>query len=155
MPQRDFSAVEKTAEALLDQEGFELVDFTAGGHGSKALLQFFVDRKQGNVTLEDCEKLSSKISAAIDMENLVDSAYIIEVSSPGVDRVLKKPAHFARFKGERVRVQLKMKVDNRAVYTGLIAESDDKTVTVDDGTTKFVFKYEDIKQARLDPVVEF
>jgi ribosome maturation factor RimP len=130
------------------------VDLIIQNHGSKKLLQFFAD-KEGGFTLADCEILTNKIDAILTMENLIEGAYILEVSSPGLRRALKKPAHFKKFTGERAKIFTKEPIENRGVFTGLIASADDNQITLDDGTTKFTFKYEDIKKANLDPVVEF
>jgi len=146
--------IEETVAKALETQGYELVDLIIQNHGSKKLLQFFAD-KQGGFTLADCELLTNKIDAVLMMENLIEGAYILEVSSPGMNRVLRKPAHFQRFIGQRARIYLKQAIENRGVFTGLIDCADDTAVTLNDGTNKHVFKYEDIKKANLDPVVEF
>ena len=146
--------IEETIYKAILQDGYELIDLIIQHQGSKELLQFFVD-KEGGITLNDCEILTKKIDAVLEMENLIDGAYILEVSSPGIKRVLKKPAHFKRFIGERARIFTKQPIENRATFTGIIEEADDKKIVLFDGTTRFNFNYEDIKKANLDPVVEF
>ena len=91
----------------------------------------------------------------MEMENLIDGAYILEVSSPGVQRVLKKPAHFKRFTGQRVKIVLKVPLEGRGSFTGIIASADDDAFVLDDGTNQFRFSYDNIKKANLDPVLEF
>ena len=146
--------MEEIIGAALEKQGYELVDLIIQAHGSKKLLQFFVD-KEGGTNLGDCEILTDKIDSIITMENLLDGAYILEVSSPGIKRVLKKPAHFKKFIGERARIFTKQPIENRATFTGIIEDADDNKIVLFDGTTRFNFKYEDIKKANLDPVVEF
>lgn len=146
--------IEETVSKALETQGYELVDLIIQNQGSKKLLQFFADKADG-FTLADCETLTNKIDAVLTMENLIEGAYILEVSSPGFNRVLKKAAHFQRFMGERAKVFTKEPIENRGVFTGIIAAADDDKFILDDGTTKFTFKYEDIKKANLDPVVEF
>jgi ribosome maturation factor RimP len=148
------NVIETAIAAALEAQGYELVDLIIQNQGSKKLLQFFAD-KEGGFTLADCELLTNKIDAVLTMENLIDGAYILEVSSPGLRRVLKKPAHFKKFIGERAKIFTKEPIENRGVFTGIISEADDSKITLDDGTTKFVFTYADIKKANLDPVVEF
>ena len=148
------NVIEETVAKALETQGYELVDLIIQNQGSKKLLQFFAD-KEGGFTLADCETLTNKIDAVLEMENLIEGAYILEVSSPGIKRVLKKPAHFQRFIGERAKVFTKEPIENRGVFTGIISAADDNQLTLEDGTTKFTFKYEDIKKANLDPVVEF
>lgn len=136
------------------QDGYELIDLIIQHQGSKELLQFFVD-KEGGITLNDCEILTKKIDAVLEMENLVDGAYILEVSSPGIKRVLKKPEHFKKFVGERACVFLKTPLEKRGRFTGLIESANDKEFVIDDGTNKFTFTYDNVKKANLDPVTEF
>ena len=148
--------IEQALAPLFSQENMEIVDLRAGNYGAKAMLQFFIDRKDGKpVSIGDCELMSDKISAALEMENILAGAYIIEVSSPGVDRALKKPEHFIRFTGQRVKLVLKQPLEKRAFFTGAIASADAEKMTLCDGTSTFVFSYGNIKSARLDPVLEF
>lgn len=146
--------IEETVAAALATQGYELIDLIIQAHGSKKLLQFFAD-KDGGITLGDCEILTHKIDAVLTMENFLDGAYILEVSSPGMKRVLKKPEHFQKFIGERAKIYLKTPIENRGCFTGLIDKADDKELVLNDGTNIFTFKYEDIKKANLDPVTEF
>ncbi len=145
---------EEIISQAIAADGYELIDLIIQNQGSKKLLQFFAD-KNGGLTLNDCEILTRKIDAVLTMENIIDGAYILEVSSPGINRVLKKPEHFKRFLGERAKITLKQALENRANFTGLIETADDEKIVLADGTNKFTFKYEDIKKAHLDPVTEF
>lgn len=145
---------EEIISQAIAADGYELIDLIVQNQGSKKLLQFFAD-KNGGLTLNDCEILTRKIDAVLTMENIIEGAYILEVSSPGINRVLKKPEHFKRFLGERAKITLKQALENRANFTGLIETADDDKIVLSDGTNKFTFKYEDIKKAHLDPVTEF
>ena len=151
---KDHNTIEQTVASALEGQGVELVDLVIQNQGRKKLLQFFVD-KQGGVTLDDCAALTDKIDSILEMENLIDGAYILEVSSPGIKRALKKPAHFKRFINERIRVVVKNPIEGRGFFTGTIASADDNGFVLDDGTTQFNFKYEDVKKVNLDPVLEF
>lgn len=151
---RDPKTIEQTVGKALENDGVELVDLVIQNQGRKKLLQFFVD-KQGGVTLDDCGELTDKIDSILEMENLIDGAYILEVSSPGVHRVLKKPAHFKRFINERIKVVLKNPLEGRGFFTGIIADAGDDSFVLSDGTNTYTFKYEDTKKVTLDPVLEF
>ena len=151
---RDPKTIEQTVAKALEAGGVELVDLVIQNQGKKKLLQFFVD-KVGGVTLDDCGELTDKIDSVLEMENLIDGAYILEVSSPGVQRVLKKPAHFKQFLTQRVKIVLKVPLEGRGFFTGVIASADDEGFTLDDGTNKYRFAYDNIKKANLDPVLEF
>lgn len=151
---KDLKTIEQTVAKALESEQVELVDLVIQNQGKKKLLQFFVD-KVGGVTLDDCGVLTDKIDAVLEMENLIDGAYILEVSSPGVQRVLKKPAHFKQFVTQRVKVVLKIPLEGRGFFTGVIASADDHEFVLDDGTNQYHFAYDNIKKANLDPVLEF
>ena len=151
---KDPKTIEQTVAAALQGQGVELVDLLIQNQGRKKLLQFFVD-KDGGVTLDDCSELSNKIDSVLEMESLIDGAYILEVSSPGVKRALKKPEHFKKFINERVRIVLKTPLEGRGFFTGTIASVADDGFILDDGTNQFNFKYDNIKKANLDPVLEF
>ena len=151
---RDPKTIEQTVAKALENEQVELVDLVIQNQGKKKLLQFFVD-KVGGVTLDDCGELTDKIDSILEMENLIDGAYILEVSSPGVHRVLKKPAHFKQFVTHRVKLVLKVPLEGRGFFTGVIAEAGNTEFTLDDGTNQFRFAYDNIKKANLDPVLKF
>ncbi len=151
---RDPKTIEQTVAKALEALDVELVDLIIQNQGKKKLLQFFVD-KVGGVTLDDCGELTDKIDSVLEMENLIDGAYILEVSSPGVQRVLKKPAHFKQFLTQRVKIVLKVPLEGRGFFTGVIASADDDGFTLDDGTNQYRFAYDNIKKANLDPVLEF
>ena len=151
---QDPKLIEETVAKALAAQQVELVDLVIQHQGRKAVLQFFVD-KPGGITLDDCGELTDKIDSLLEMENLITGAYVLEVSSPGVDRVLKKPEHFKRFMGDRVKVILKVPLEGRGSFTGVIALADDDAFVLDDGTNQYRFAYANIKKAHLDPVLEF
>lgn len=151
---QDPKYIEETVAKALRARQVELVDLVIQHQGRKAVLQFFVD-KPGGITLDDCSELTNQIDALLEMENLVSGAYVLEVSSPGVNRVLKKPEHFKRFEGDRVKVVLKVPLEGRGSFTGVIARADDDAFVLDDGTNQYRFEYANLKKAHLDPVLEF
>ncbi|MDD4005438.1 MAG: ribosome maturation factor RimP [Elusimicrobiaceae bacterium] len=151
----DNSKIEQALAPVFKQNGIELVDIVVSRTGRKPTLQFFIDKLEGAINVEDCARMSGKIEGVLDMEEFFPQGYIIEVSSPGINRPLKKPAHYLRFAGERAKVVLREMVENRAVFTGVIESADDAQFTLFDGTSRFTFKYDRVKKAVLDPVVEF
>src|SRR5271167_574731 len=108
------------AEPLLAQLGYELVELEYAPGRAHAVLRLFIDRPQG-VGIEDCERVSHEFSALLDVTDPVPTGYTLEVSSPGLDRVLRTPAHFQRFVGERVWLELRIARDGRRRYTGELA----------------------------------
>ncbi|MGH8205616.1 MAG: ribosome maturation factor RimP [Steroidobacteraceae bacterium] len=137
-------------EPLLGQLGYELVDLEYAPGRMHAVLRVFIDKPQG-VGLDDCEQVSHELSALLDVEDPVPTAYTLEVSSPGLDRVLRTRAHFQRFVGARVWVELRAARDGRRRYTGRLESLDAEGVElVVDGAIVRV-PFEEISRARLAP----
>ena len=91
-------------EPILEDFGYELVDLEFKQDGAEWFLRIFID-KEGGVLLDDCAGVSREVSAVLEVEDVIDRAYRLEVSSPGIERPLKKPEDFERFKGERIKVK--------------------------------------------------
>jgi ribosome maturation factor RimP len=129
--------------------GFELADLDA--HlGRRGLLRIFIDREQG-VTLEDCERVSEQLGAWLDVEDPLPGSYVLEVSSPGFDRRLRTLAHFARFAGERAKVELKDARQGRRKLIGRLAGTEDGHVLIDVDGEIWRLPLNDIAVARLAP----
>jgi ribosome maturation factor RimP len=113
-------------ESLLTRLGYELVDLEYVPARTRALLRVFIDKPQEpqGVGLEDCERVSHELSALLDVEDPVPVPYSLEVSSPGLDRILRTRAHFERFVGARVWVELTVARDGRRRYTGHLQSVD-------------------------------
>src|ERR1700756_1256581 len=111
-------------EPLLGRLGYELVELEYSAGRAHAVLRLFIDREAG-VTLDDCTQVSREVSAMLDVEDPIPSAYTLEVSSPGFDRVLRTQAHFGRFVGSRVVVELKEPRGGRRRSTGRLLTVDE------------------------------
>jgi ribosome maturation factor RimP len=138
------------AEPLLGQLGYELTDLEYAPGRARSLLRVFID-KPGGVGLDDCERVSHELSALLDVEDPISTAYTLEVSSPGLDRVLRTPAHFARFIGDRIWVELKVARDGRRRYTGQLVASDGQGVELNVDGAMVRVPFEEINRARLAP----
>jgi ribosome maturation factor RimP len=138
-------------EPLLAQLGYELVDLEYVPGRTQAVVRVFIDRPEG-VGLDDCERASHEISALLDVEDPVPLAYTLEVSSPGLDRVLRTPAHFQRFVGERIWLELRAAREGRRRYTGLLTglSGDGIELNVDGAIVRVLFA--EIGRARLAPL---
>ena len=119
--------LEKRLLPLIKEENLELVDFEFSPSGSKSLLRIYVDKPEG-VTIGECANLSRKVSDFLDMENLIPHRYSLEVSSPGLDRLLVKKEDFMRKVGEKVRVFLKEPVDGKPDLVGEIKRFREETL---------------------------
>jgi ribosome maturation factor RimP len=137
-------------EPLLEQLGYELVDLEYAPGRSHAVVRVFIDRPAG-VGVDDCERVSHELAALLDVEDPVPTAYTLEVSSPGLDRVLRTPGHFQRFVGERVWLELKVAREGRRRYTGRLAAVNPQGIelTVDGAMVAVTFA--EIGRARLAP----
>jgi ribosome maturation factor RimP len=139
-------------EPLIEQLGYELVDIEWASAPRSGVLRIYLDQPAGHgghIGIEDCEKVSREVSARLDVEDPLPGAYTLEVSSPGFDRVLRKPAHFERFVGQRVWVELQVPRDGRRRYTGTLAKVSDRGAELEvDGQTVQV-AFADIGKARL------
>ena len=137
-------------EPLLGQLGYELVELEFSGGRGAGLLRLYIDRAEG-VGIEDCERVSREISALLDVHDPIPGSYRLEVSTPGLDRVLRTPAHFARFAGARVEVELVVARDGRRRYTGRLAQSDATGFELTVDGTPVPIGYAEVSRARLVP----
>ena len=143
---------QKTEEILLpivEENGFELVDVEYVKEGSTWYLRAYIDKPEG-INIDDCEVVSRRLSDILDEKDYIDDAYILEVSSPGLGRPLKKEKDFKRSLGEEVEIRTYRMIDKQKEFTGILKDYDEKTVTIemDDDTTK-TFEKSDIALIRL------
>lgn len=137
-------------EPVLARLGYELVDLEFAPGRSHAVVRLFIDGPAG-VGLEDCAAASREVSALLDVEDPIPNAYTLEVSSPGTDRVLRTQAHFGRFVGERVHVELKEARAGRRRYTGKLLTVDDSGIALEVDQEHVALAFKDIGKARLAP----
>jgi ribosome maturation factor RimP len=137
-------------EPLLDRLGYELVDLEYSAGRTQAVVRLFIDRPEG-VGLDDCERASREVSAVLDVEDPIPTAYTLEVSSPGFDRVLRTQAHFGRYVGSRVFVELKAPRAGRRRYTGTLLSVDDSGIALEVDRQKVEVPFGEIGKARLAP----
>ena len=144
---------EKLVEAYLmpvmEKNQFELVDVEYVKEAGTWYLRAYID-KEGGFTVDDCELVSRQLGEWLDREDFIDDSYILEVSSPGLGRPLKKEKDFKRSLGEQVEVRLYRAVDRQKEFTGALAAYDENTVTLrfEDGT-ETSFEKKDIALIRL------
>lgn len=142
------AAIEEYADPVLGDLGLELVEvqFRREGHGW--VLRIYIDKEQG-VNLDDCAQASREISTWLDVEEVIEQSFHLEVSSPGLERPLKKPADFERFAGRKARIKLREPREDRFVFTGILESIQDNEVTliVDDKPVRIALG--EIARARL------
>jgi ribosome maturation factor RimP len=142
--------LEPPVEAL----SFELVDIEFAPQGRGGIVRIFIDlpRASGrHVNVEDCATVSHEVSRVLEAEDPIKGRYTLEVSSPGFDRILRKPAHFERFVGERVALELKVPQDGRRRFVGVLKAVAGKAVEVESDGLTISLPLERIAKARLKP----
>lgn len=142
--------LEQMLEPVLNSLGYELVLLEYSPSPKNAMLRLYIDAPAG-ITLEDCERASKEVSGALDVEDPIRSAYRLEVSSPGLDRPLVKPAHFERFLNHQARVQLLAPKDGRRRFVGFIRGVDATQIKLETAEGMFELALSDIERARLVP----
>lgn len=150
-------------EPVVEGLGYELVELEFRAAGRDSLLRLYIDRlpgtppagalpegeSQGGIGLDDCERVSSHVSGLLDVEDPIPSEYALEVSSPGLDRPLRKREHFARFAGQRARIELGVAQAGRRRYTGTLGGIEEDVVAIEvDGVTHQL-PFPAIERARL------
>jgi len=127
------SRIWQMTEPLAASEGMEVVDIELKHEGTRGgrVLRVYLD-KEGGPVMEDLSKVSRSLSDLLDEnEDLIDGSYSLEVSSSGVNRPLKRPEHFSRFIGKRVRVRTRESIDGRRGFLGKLLEVTPESITVD------------------------
>ena len=142
-------------EPELQGLGYELVDveFVPGPGGGT--LRFYIDLPEEldkGIDAEDCAKASHALLDSIEADDPLPGDYSIEVSSPGLDRVLRTPEHFARFVDSRVKVELAVPCDGRKRYTGMLRRADGESIEMDVDNFSVSIKLAEISRARLAPL---
>lgn len=137
--------LEPGAQAL----GYELVAVELGG-GDVAVLSCYIDSENG-ISVDDCAKASRHFSAILDVEDPISSRYILEVSSPGLDRPLVLLEHFEQSIGQKIKVRMATSIDKRKRFTGVIHSVKNSIVIIDVDGQKFELIHADMDRARLVP----
>lgn len=136
----------------IEKNKFELVDVEYKKEGNNWYLRVYID-KEGGVNLDDCQIISEYLSEKLDEVDPIENSYILEVSSPGIDRPLKTPRDFEKFKGSLVEVSLYQPIDKKKKYEGeLVGLIDGKVVITDNGVER-QFDINDISVVK--PVIKF
>ncbi|MEJ2603355.1 MAG: ribosome maturation factor RimP [Gammaproteobacteria bacterium] len=144
--------IRRLLEPAIEGMGYELVDLDARIGGRNGLLRLYIDSADG-VGLDDCEKVSNQVSGVLDVEDPIPGEYVLEVSSPGLDRPLTRPEHFERFTGHEAKIVLRVPLDGRRRFRGWLEGVEDDVVQVRVDGQLFRLRIADIETARLVPVL--
>jgi ribosome maturation factor RimP len=149
----DLKTLETAIDGLLNQEGMELVDLRWLQEGGRWVLRIYAD-KHGGTTLRDCEVLSNRVGAMLDAMEAIECSYTLEVSSPGLDRVLKKEKDFIRFAGYQVKVRLKEPLEGQRNFQGCLKGVESGLIVVDAAGKTLSIPPSSVEEARLQPDID-
>lgn len=139
---------EELARGAAEDFGLDVLHVEFLGRISPAILRVYID-KPGGVTLDDCQRVSRQLGVLLEVEDLIDSKYVLEVSSPGIERPLFKADDYRRFVSREIRLMAKEKIDERRNFTGHIQDFTDGILTLDCEGRVYRIPYEKIKKAHL------
>lgn len=136
-------------EPTIESMGYEIVHMEFNG----STLRIYIDAP-GGIEVGDCALVSRQVSAIMDVEDPLKNAYNLEISSPGLDRPLVKPAHFKRVTGELAKIVMHTHVLGRRRFVGVLVEANDEVVVLEADGESYDLPYELMESARLEPVFE-
>ena len=142
------SKVENYLLPMMEEYGFELVDVEYVKEAGTWYLRAYID-KEGGISVDDCEVVSRRLSDWLDKEDFIEESYILEVSSPGLGRSLKKEKDFIRSLGKDVEIRLYRAKDKRKEFTGALKAFDRDTVTIEEDGKEITFERPEIALIRL------
>ncbi|HEY2779201.1 MAG TPA: ribosome maturation factor RimP [Steroidobacteraceae bacterium] len=148
-------ALMRLLEPPIEAMGYELVDIEFAREGRGGVLRIFIDLPAGEaagaVTVDDCARVSHAVSEVLEVQDPIKGHYTLEVSSPGFDRILRTRAHFERFLGQRVFVELKLPLDGRRRFVGVLKSASAETIVVEVDGNAHSLPLDRIQKARLRP----
>ena len=140
---------EELITPIVEANGFELVDVEYVKEGGTWYLRAYID-KEGGITVDDCEIVSRAFSDRLDAEDFIDDAYIMEVSSPGLGRPLKKEKDYKRSMGKELEIRTYRAIERNREFYGILTAYDDNSVTIEEeDVNERVFQKSDIALIRL------
>jgi len=142
------SQLEPILEPVVEAAGYRLVRLRLMG-GKRKTLQVMAERADGTMTVEDCADLSRALSDFLDREEVMDGEYVLEVSSPGIDRPLTRLADFARWSGHEAKIELAAPLDGRKRFRGLLLGLDGSDVMIEAQGTRIRFPFRGVAEAKL------
>ncbi|MEB3701738.1 Ribosome maturation factor RimP [Candidatus Bealeia paramacronuclearis] len=150
--------IERIIGPSLEEMGFGIVRISFGG-GNRKRLQIMIERLDDqNLSLDDCADVSRTVSALLDVEDPISENYVLEVSSPGIDRPLVKLKDYVRFQGSDIQLELNTLYEGRKRFSGRLASVDGEEITLElpeDGKPIVKFPYSDVQKAKVIPEISF
>ncbi|MCA6070388.1 MAG: ribosome maturation factor RimP [Endomicrobium sp.] len=146
----EIEEIEKLLKPVAEQEKIEVVDVQYVKEDGDWIARIFIDNDHG-ITMSDCERVSHVFSNVLDKSDILKESYILEISSPGLNRVLKKEESFKRFIGSKVKIQTLKSINNQRNFLGELLDFSDGKVKINDATNGIVdINFLDIKKANIE-----
>lgn len=141
--------IEELVSPVFENLGYELVERELINEGGRWILRLYID-KEGGVSIDDCWRASHSVEDLIEVEEVIPVRYNLEVSSPGINRPLRRRRDFERFRGSRIRLKTQRPIGGRSSYTGTLEgiDGDDIVMTVDGA--RYRVPYSELARARLE-----
>ena len=149
----DETSLKELFEPVIESLGFEYWGLELLNHGRNLKIRLYIEAEEG-VGIDDCALVSEHISDLLDVEVDLATDYRLEVSSPGMDRILFCENHYARYVGERVELKLLKMFDGQKNYQGLLKGTEDDCVVIEVKEEEYLFPIEDIGKIRVIPIFE-
>ncbi len=139
------------AAPLAEREAMEIIDIELRHEGSRGgrVLRLYLD-KEGGPNVDDLSRVSHQLSDLLDSENTVEGAYTLEVSSPGINRPLRRREHFFRFIGKRIRVRTRDMIDGRRSFLGILEAVEPETITVQQEGARYQIPFSIIEKSNYE-----
>jgi len=144
----DITKVTELVSPILDEMGFELVDIEYLSQYGRWVLRIYAD-KEGGITLEECARVSREVGNLMDVKDIFPHEYVLEVSSPGLNRPLKKEKDFERAIGKKIKIQMVAPINGRRRFTGYLKEVIQGNVYLEIDNNSFTLSRKDIEKASL------
>jgi len=139
-------------EGILEDLGFELIDVEYLSSRGRWILRLYIDT-EGGVTIDDCARVSGEIGDLIDVKDIIPHEYVLEVSSPGLDRPLKKEKHFLEAVGKKIRIRTVRPIGGRRIFVGRLKKFKDGVLDLEWEGKSLTFSLSDLEKANV--VYEF
>lgn len=140
--------IKEIVSPFVEQGGFELVDLHIRRDKKRVILKFLIDRLNGGISLDECTKLNEEIGEVLDKEAVIQDSFILEVSSPGLDRPLMTINDFKRAKGKDVRVFLREPIRDKIEFAGKINSVSENCVSINTGDQEIEISIDKINKAK-------
>jgi ribosome maturation factor RimP len=147
---QNVGTLEKLIEPVVTGLGYLYVGLQLYPQGKHSLVRLYVD-KPGGVTIDDCTLVSRQVGAVLEVEAPETANYTLEVSSPGLDRLLFKPEQFKEYLGKQVSVHLNVAINGQRNFKGILKDVQDSVISVESDKGLMTFSFTDIHEARLLP----